>query len=122
MNFTLWNMLADRATGSGDRVWLVDKARTLTFAQAAHEAEAVAAWLHNRGIRRGDRIVVHMHKCFEETVAILAAARLGAVFVNIHPQWLTSGNSGSADHALPKLAALSALRERSPNDRSALPP
>jgi amino acid adenylation domain-containing protein len=90
MDPALWDILADRATGCGDRVWLVDKSRVLTFAQAAREAEAVAEWLHGHGIRRGDRVVVHMRKCFEEVVAIFAAARLGAVFVDVHPQWTTS--------------------------------
>lgn len=59
---------------------------SLSYAELVDKAEALAAWLHARGIGPGDRLGVHLRKGVEEILLTLAAVRLGAVFVHMHPQ------------------------------------
>lgn len=66
---------------------LVTGTDQLTYGELGQRVEALAAWLHGKGIRRGDRVVVNLFKSIEEVVAIFAVSRIGAVFVDIHYQW-----------------------------------
>ncbi len=59
----------------------------VSYAELAQRVDAVAAWLLARGVRRGDRVGIHLHKSVEEVVGIFAAARIGAVWVDVHYQW-----------------------------------
>lgn len=59
----------------------------VTYAELGRRVDAVAAWLERQGVRPGDRVGVHLHKSVEEVVGIFAAARIGAVWVDVHYQW-----------------------------------
>jgi amino acid adenylation domain-containing protein len=74
------------ARRAGERVAVRDGDAELRYAELVQKAEALAAWLHERGIRPGDRVGVHLRKGIEEILVTLAAVRLGAVFVHMHPQ------------------------------------
>jgi carnitine-CoA ligase len=52
-----------------------------TYAELAAEVRRCARGLEERGVARGDRVVVHLRNCPEVLVAWFAIARLGAVFV-----------------------------------------
>jgi propionyl-CoA synthetase len=53
--------------------------RSLTFAELLDEVETFAAVLADKGVKKGDRVVIYMPMVPETVVAMLAAARLGAV-------------------------------------------
>jgi carnitine-CoA ligase len=52
-----------------------------TYAQFAHRIERFAAGLHARGVRAGDRVLVHLDNCPETIIAWFGCAWLGAVAV-----------------------------------------
>lgn len=83
---TIWDLLASNVPGRAERPALTAGATTVPYAELVQRAEACAAWLADRGVRPGDRVGIHLPKSVEEAVATFAAARLGAVFVNIHAQ------------------------------------
>jgi crotonobetaine/carnitine-CoA ligase len=56
-------------------------ARTWTYGRFAAETASVAAGLAARGVRAGDRVLVHLDNCPEFLLAWFACARLGAVAV-----------------------------------------
>jgi fatty-acyl-CoA synthase len=75
--------LADRLDRS-DRLALVDDHRTLSYAAFTAAIEQAAAWLTDRGIRRGDRVAVLSTNRSEVFVALFACARIGTVLVPLN--------------------------------------
>lgn len=73
------------AAGQGDAVALVyDSAmlgtrRRYTYRELLQEVELFAGALQARGVGRGDRVIIYLPMVPEAVVAMLAAARLGAV-------------------------------------------
>jgi acyl-CoA ligase (AMP-forming) (exosortase A-associated) len=63
---------------------VTDRSGTLSYAQLEHAVEAVASGLIERGLRRGDRVVVWLPKQSEAVVAIFAAMRAGGVAVPVN--------------------------------------
>ncbi len=59
--------------------------RRLTYAQVSAESAALASGLAALGIEGGDRVAVDLPNLPEWVVTLLATARLGAVFVPLHP-------------------------------------
>lgn len=53
--------------------------RSVTYAELQAETEALAAVLKDRGVGKGDRVIIYMPMVLEAAVAMLACARLGAV-------------------------------------------
>jgi malonyl-CoA/methylmalonyl-CoA synthetase len=58
--------------------------RRLTFGELDERASRMAHELTARGLRRGDRLCVHLGNCVEFIVLFLASARLGVIFVPIN--------------------------------------
>lgn len=87
LSFTVYDLLAKNLDGRADHTALVDGDRRVTYGELARRADALAVWLEDRGVRRRDRVGIHLRKSVEEVVATFAAARLGAVFVNLYPAW-----------------------------------
>ncbi len=59
----------------------------LTYGELARRVDSTAAWLNEQGVRRGHRVAIHLHKSFEEAIAVFAVARLGAIFVDVSYKW-----------------------------------
>ena len=53
--------------------------RTLTYAELKSEVEALAAVLVERGVKKGDRVIIYMPMIPEAAFAMLACARIGAI-------------------------------------------
>jgi propionyl-CoA synthetase len=53
--------------------------RSLTFSELLDEVETFAAVLADKGVRKGDRVVIYMPMVPETVIAMLATARLGAI-------------------------------------------
>ncbi|MEN3279370.1 MAG: carnitine-CoA ligase [Solirubrobacteraceae bacterium] len=82
----LTDVLEERAVARGEQTFLVfedgDGAISeLTYDEFAAQVRRCARGLHELGIGRGDRVVVHLRNCPEVLIAWFALARLGAVFV-----------------------------------------
>lgn len=55
------------------------ESRTITYAQLHHEVELLAFVMKRRGVGRGDRVIIYMPMVVEGLIAMLAAARIGAI-------------------------------------------
>jgi len=82
---TAWELLAET-----QRIAVIDGSRHCTYAELEHRAAAVADWLVGRGIRRGDRVAIHLRKSLEQVVAMFAIWRAGAVAVDVSHQWTSA--------------------------------
>jgi acetyl-CoA synthetase len=72
------------AAGRGDQIALIalderGSRRTFSYQQLLGEVERAAAALRGLGLERGDRLTIYMPTCAEAIVAMLAAARIGAI-------------------------------------------
>lgn len=74
----------------------------LTFWQIKGNVDRLAAALHRRGIRRGDRVGIMLPNCPQYPVSFFAILRLGAVVVNVNPVYTA--------HELARVAADSGMR------------
>ncbi len=84
--FTVYDLLGINAVSRPQDIAIVDGEREISYGELAAEAGRLAALLARRGVQRGDRVVVNLRKSAEEIAAVFAAARLGAVFVNVYSQ------------------------------------
>jgi acetyl-CoA synthetase len=63
---------------SGDTPYSEEK---LSFAELSARSSQVAGWLHEHGVRRGDRVLLLLGNCVPLWEAMLAAIKLGAVVI-----------------------------------------
>jgi acyl-CoA ligase (AMP-forming) (exosortase A-associated) len=84
---TAWELLAGNLPAGAERLAVVDGERRCTYGELERRAAAVAAWLTSRGVRRGDRVGIHLRKSLEEVVGMFAVWRAGAVAVDVSHQW-----------------------------------
>ena len=101
------------------RVAVVDGPRRVTYGELQQRVEALAARLHALGLRRGDRVLVHLRKCLEEVVALFACWRLGLIAVDVHAAWTVEQLAFVADDAGATALLVDARRAR---ELAALPP
>src|SRR5206468_283977 len=71
----------------------------LTWGQLAAEVEAVALGLLGVGVERGDRVGIWSPTCVEWTLLQLAAARVGAILVNVNPAYTVSELAYALGHS-----------------------
>src|ERR1700726_4557724 len=77
--------LIDSARRCGDKVALVAGGARLTYRDLDLASDRLAGALAERGVARGDRVVVFMDNCREAVIAIFSALKAGAVFSPINP-------------------------------------
>jgi long-chain acyl-CoA synthetase len=84
---TFRDLIQDRIRASGENVFLVDASsgRELTYAQFHKQACEVAAYLSERGVRRGDRVATVVPNCPELAVVYFACLYCGATIVPVSP-------------------------------------
>jgi crotonobetaine/carnitine-CoA ligase len=87
--------------------------RTWTYAEFASDVRRLAAGLHQRGITRGDKVLIHSENCPEMLLAWYACATVGAVGVTTNTHSVGPEITYLAEHARcvaaitqPKFAAL----------------
>jgi propionyl-CoA synthetase len=106
---TCWNAV-DRhvVRGRADQAALIydspvtGQARTLTYRELRDEVEAFAAVLADRGVGKGDRVIVYMPMVPEAVVAMLACARLGAIHSVVFGGFAAKELATRIDDAKPK--------------------
>ncbi|MFC5165726.1 class I adenylate-forming enzyme family protein [Nonomuraea angiospora] len=67
-----------RAVGLGDQ--------RLTYGELHHAALGAATWLHEQGVRRGDRVAILLAQSLLTVPLLYGCARLGAPFIILHEQ------------------------------------
>lgn len=82
---TLFDEIAAQTAVRGDKVCFTDATTSVTYADLHDRTLTLAAGLHRRGVRRGDRVVVQLPNWTEFVVVVAAVARLGAVTVPVMP-------------------------------------
>jgi long-chain acyl-CoA synthetase len=84
------------APGAADRVAVAFAGRTYSRSQLDALADGLAATLHRRGLRDGQRVALMSSNRPEFVAAVLAIWRLGAAVVLLSPAW----KHHEVDHAL----------------------
>ena len=93
----LWGLLERRAASTPDRLCMVDeRGKRVTFAELATDATAVAAGLHELGIRPGHVVAWQLPTWIETVVVFMALSRLDVVQVPLLPIY----RAREAGHAL----------------------
>jgi cyclohexanecarboxylate-CoA ligase len=82
---TIWQVFATTAAARGARVAVVEGALRTSWAALAAAAERVAGGLAALGVGPGDVVAVQLPNWTETVVALLAAARIGAVLNPVLP-------------------------------------
>lgn len=75
------NRFLDQAQNRPMATAVIQGRRTLTYGELEHRSRLLANQLAAAGVRPGDRVAILAGRCPELVCSILAAARLGAVFV-----------------------------------------
>ncbi|MFE4018394.1 AMP-binding protein [Streptomyces sp. NPDC059101] len=77
----LGDLVRAAATNWPDRPALHDGRGGLTFAELEGQARALAAWLSEQGVGRGDRVAILAEKCALMPVLAIGIWKCGAVYV-----------------------------------------
>ncbi len=78
---TVLDLLMEQAHAHPDRAAVRFGEATLSYGQMLERAEEIAAALHARGVGRGDRVGILLKRSLDLIPALLAAWRLGALYV-----------------------------------------
>ncbi len=82
---SLADLVPDAAAGRPDAIAAVCDGEELTWTLLEHRVSTLAAALQALGVRRGDRVGIHLHKSMESLVAVHGILRAGAAYVPIDP-------------------------------------
>ena len=83
--FTLHDLLHNAVERDPRKVAVVDAKTEHTYEDLERASSALGAALVESGVKKGDRVGVYLEKSWEAIVAMLAASRIGAAYVNINP-------------------------------------
>lgn len=83
--YTLSGYIRAHAEAFPEREAIVYLGAAIDYAQLDRLADRFAAWLRDRGCRRGDVLGIHLPNTPQYVVAFVAAARLGMVVSSISP-------------------------------------
>src|SRR5690606_14653747 len=98
-----------QARARGDHPWLVFEpfdgpVRTLSYAGFHDLARRLAFGLRKRGVRSGDRVLVHLDNCPEQLVAWFGCAMIGAVAVTTNTRCSSAELQYFVAHCEPLIA------------------
>ena len=82
---TLHDLLRNSVERDPSKVAIVDGSAEYTYEDLDRQSNSLGAALVEAGVRKGDRVGVYMEKSWEAIVAMRAASRTGAAYVNINP-------------------------------------
>jgi long-chain acyl-CoA synthetase len=75
------------AVRRAERVALADQTRQVTYSELGREMHRAAAFLQDRGVKRGDIVGLTMRDGVDHVVLMLAIIRLGAILLPMDPRW-----------------------------------
>jgi fatty-acyl-CoA synthase len=82
---TLWFNLEVSATRYPEKPAYVFFGRSISYGQLKAQAEALAGWLQQHGVARGERVLLDLQNCPQYIVAFYAILRADAVVVPVNP-------------------------------------
>ncbi|MGC5364367.1 AMP-binding protein [Streptomyces sp. DT24] len=82
---TVHSLLDEAVADAPDRLCLRDPDGELTYRRMDRLSHAFAAWLTERGVRRGDRLLVQLPSRRELVAMVYGASRAGVVLVPLNP-------------------------------------
>ncbi len=82
---TLWFNLEVTAARWPSKAAYVFVGRELSYRDFKAQAEALAGWLQQQGVSRGDRVGIFLQNCPQFPIAVYAALRAGAAVVPVNP-------------------------------------
>jgi acyl-CoA ligase (AMP-forming) (exosortase A-associated) len=83
--FTLHDLLHNAVERDPCKAAVVDGKAEHTYEDLERASSSLGAALVESGVKKGDRVGVYLEKSWEAIVAMLAASRIGAAYVNINP-------------------------------------
>jgi len=83
--FTLHDLLHNSLERDPQKLAVVDGDAEYSYEDLERESSALGAALVDSGVGKGDRVGVLVEKSWEAIVAMLAASRIGAAYVNVNP-------------------------------------
>jgi crotonobetaine/carnitine-CoA ligase len=100
---TIPQLLDDAAAAGPDRPWLISGDITFSYADTQGASRAVAAGLAERGVERGDIVMVVGRNFPAQVFTWLALARLGALMLPVNPKSTVDELAGLIAQAQPVL-------------------
>lgn len=85
MRYLLTHALERSADRFADRDAIRCRGQALTYAALLDQTNRLANLLIDQGVKRGDRVGIHMHKALEGPLALWAVMRAGAAYVPLDP-------------------------------------
>lgn len=98
------------SAGHGGADYLVYGDERWTYAEAHREVAAVAGWLHEHGVRPGDRVAIAMRNYPEWMLAYWATVSLGAAAVGMNAWWTGPEMAYGIEDAAPRVMICDAER------------
>ncbi|PKB14694.1 acyl-CoA synthetase (AMP-forming)/AMP-acid ligase II [Novosphingobium kunmingense] len=105
-----------------ERTYLVYEDERLTYAQSHAQVTAVAAWLHDQGVRPGDRVAIAMRNYPEWMLIYWASACIGAAAVGMNAWWTSEEMAYGLRDAAPTVLFADAERIERWRAASDVPP
>jgi len=105
---TCWNAVDRHVETRGDQAAVIYDSpitgakKTFTYNDVKEEVSALAAILQDRGIVKGDRVIIYMPMVPQAVFAMLACARIGAVHSVVFGGFAASELATRIDDAQPK--------------------
>lgn len=98
----VFGLLSGVAPGRRDAVYLEDRSGTAyTFAETEALARSVAGYLAEKGVKRGDRVAIHLQNRAEVAVLLYAVSLLGGIYVVLNSSLRPHGLRKVLDQAEP---------------------
>jgi acyl-CoA ligase (AMP-forming) (exosortase A-associated) len=85
--FTLHDLLHNSTERYPDKAAIIDGGSEYTYDDLSRQSGALCTALQDSGVEKGDRVGIYMEKSWGAIVAMLAASRAGAAFVNLNPMF-----------------------------------
>ncbi|MEM7600789.1 MAG: class I adenylate-forming enzyme family protein [Verrucomicrobiota bacterium] len=95
-------MLFSASHARPDAVFLEDRhGNLLTFSETERQVRSLAGFLVSLGVKRGDRVAIHLQNRVEIAVALFAVAQVGATYVVLNSRLKPRGLEKILDQAEP---------------------
>lgn len=108
----VWEAVSDTV---GDRVAVVCRDRSVTYAELESRSNRLAHVLQRLGVTEGDHVGVHLMNCIEYFEAMFACFKIRAVPININYRYV----SAELDHLIADSQAVALISHRNLSDRLA---
>jgi amino acid adenylation domain-containing protein len=86
MAYILQQLLQKSAARHPEKLAVWARGRSITYRELEERSNQLAHLLHQRGIRKGDRVGLYFPKCVESVIAMLGIVKAGGVYVPLDPQ------------------------------------